>query len=67
MSIDAVKKRRNETFWFYSFDSSLIFSFQAAYDKILKARAAAEARHQVLDSKRKKFKEGEQDARTSRF
>ena len=33
-------------------------SFQAAYDKILKAKKAAQLRQKHFDSKRKKFKDG---------
>ena len=38
----------------------LLLSFQAAYDKILKARKAAEIRHRQYDAKRKKFKDGKE-------
>ena len=34
------------------------FAVQAAYDKLLKARKAAELRNKALESKRRKIKEG---------
>ena len=40
------------------FNTVTCIPVQAAYDKILKAREAAKVRHRELDSKRKKFKEG---------
>ena len=38
--------------------SDVLYFFQKEYDKILRARAAAEIRHKQLDSKRQKLREG---------